>query len=123
MIDVIIYLSERDVKKEKQIKAYCKKNNYRLIKIFKGIGCSRGIDGFDLTLFEMFNYILNTHKEKDYFWECKVIGYDLKEFSFLESDQSAICNMLFSLDCELETLKEGIWCDDFYFETKFKKNN
>jgi len=119
--NVIVYMELDDAEKELEIISYCNKNNYKILQIIYGIGSSKGIESFDLGIFDLCNYIMSLHASKKTFLDCNVIAYDLEEFSFIVEDQSAVCNMLFSLGCEVETLKDGIWGIDFDFNTTFKK--
>ena len=117
----IIYLEEKSLKKEKEIIRYCKKNNYKILKTIKGIGCCKGVESFDLGIFNLYNFILDIYVNNENFCGCNIITYNLDEFSPTIEDQSAICNMLFGLGCEVETIQNGIWGIDFAFSTDFKK--
>lgn len=113
--EVVLYLDGEDKEKEMLLKKYCKDWGYVIVKTFKSK--NSGLVDWDEGIFDLYNGIVEL--------SCKhnierVITYSLEDLDYGLDSQTSICNYLWQVDARVETLKEGEYMGDFWFDYKFE---
>ncbi len=114
---------EYGIETENKIREYCQKNNYEIVKYYRGSFFHNTEIGYDNKLQKLFldRFKMDCNKDKERF--DKVIIYRLSDVNFDLYKQFAFWQILDELGVDLITLKEGKIGEDFVFMINSRTNS